>query len=176
MSENSAGDLLIVDDERVLADTLSIILNRCGIPTRTAYDGDLAIKAIEEREPKVVLMNVGMPHSGVEAALQIRATHPNIRVVMHTGSEGNLRWAAEEGLTDLIIKPIHPQDLMPILEEYGFRIKRTAAPAAPKEAVNTRDPQQQPSSTKPPASSQGHTEVTAKTALCTRILKWLGRR
>ena len=44
MPEKNQPVVLIVDDERVIADTLSIILSRSGFSTMTAYDGESALE------------------------------------------------------------------------------------------------------------------------------------
>jgi PleD family two-component response regulator len=63
---------MIVDDEPVIAHTLTHILNVRGFPCIAAYDGEEAIEKARQLRPKFILMGVVMPRMYcVEAALKI---------------------------------------------------------------------------------------------------------
>lgn len=65
--------VLVVDDNRDAAETLSLLLRHSGHEVRTSDDGSSAISAGEEFQPQVVLMDLGMPGiNGYEAAETIR--------------------------------------------------------------------------------------------------------
>ncbi len=64
--------ILIVDDEKVIADTLSIILSRAGFTTMTAYNGETALQIATATSPALVISDVVMPGlSGVELAIKL---------------------------------------------------------------------------------------------------------
>jgi two-component system, NarL family, nitrate/nitrite response regulator NarL len=46
-----------------------------------------ALKLAQERAPDVMLVDIGIPGSGIEAAAKLASAHPNIRVIMLTASE-----------------------------------------------------------------------------------------
>ena len=59
--------VLIVDDEKVIADTLSIILTHAGFITMTAYDGETALRIANAITPALLISDVVMPGiTGVE--------------------------------------------------------------------------------------------------------------
>ena len=53
--------ILIVDDEPLVADTLSAILSREGFTTMTAYDGITALELASEVTPHLLISDVAMP-------------------------------------------------------------------------------------------------------------------
>src|ERR1700733_13668103 len=77
LTEKPRPVVLIVDDERVIADTLSAILSRSGFSTMTAYDGPGALKLARERKPDLLISDVMMPGmTGIELAITIKQTIP----------------------------------------------------------------------------------------------------
>ncbi len=65
--------ILIVDDNRDGADSLSTMLRIMGNDTRTAYDGEEAVAAAGEFRPDVILLDIGLPKlNGYEACRRIR--------------------------------------------------------------------------------------------------------
>jgi len=68
------GDILIVDDDVDLSDSLRIILEHHGFQVRTAGSGDEALAAIESKVPDLVVLDVMMAseNEGFELAHTIR--------------------------------------------------------------------------------------------------------
>src|ERR1700760_4909339 len=78
--------VLVVDDERIIADTLSIILSRSGFSTMTAYEGDTALKLAMANPPQLLISDVMMPGiTGVELAIALTAAIPNCKVLLFSG-------------------------------------------------------------------------------------------
>ncbi|MGC2210457.1 MAG: response regulator [Candidatus Korobacteraceae bacterium] len=113
----SAARILIVDDERMIADTLSAIFRGAGYETYTAYNGQLGLDAARTLSPELVLSDVMMPEmDGVQMAMQIRRSQPKVRVLLLSGQSETsdlLRAARENGFDfELLQKPIHPEEIM----------------------------------------------------------------
>ncbi len=118
----SAARILIVDDERMIADTLSAIFRGAGYETYTAYNGRLGLDAARTLRPELVLSDVAMPEmDGVQMAMQIRRSQPKVRVLLLSGQSETsdlLRSARENGFDfELLQKPIHPEEIMRTVAE-----------------------------------------------------------
>lgn len=112
--------VLVVDDERVIADSIAAILNRSGFDAIARYHGDDAIEYIRGECPDIVLSDVMMPETnGVELAHAVRSACPRTRIVLISGNAATpnlLEHAFTGGPTfELLSKPIHPLQLLEIL-------------------------------------------------------------
>ncbi len=108
--------ILIADDHHLFRDGLARILNDLPQITVVASveNGDEAIRRAEELKPEVILMDVNMPHTGgVEAARQIHARQPEIKIVMLTISEReeDLFEAIRAGARGYLLKSATSQEL-----------------------------------------------------------------
>jgi CheY-like chemotaxis protein len=114
--------ILVVDDERIIADTMSEILEGAGFQTATAYDGWNALQVAGVLQPDYLLSDVLMPRmNGVDLAIAIRKMYPATRILLFSGQAGIteiLRAAQNQGFQfELIAKPIHPLSLVARLKE-----------------------------------------------------------
>jgi CheY-like chemotaxis protein len=114
--------ILVVDDEKVIADTIVQILNRNGFIAEPAYGGEEAIEKARRYCPELVLSDVLMPQiDGVEAAIAIREHCPETRIILFSGQSATveiLARARDRGHTfELLPKPIHPTQLIKHLRE-----------------------------------------------------------
>ena len=120
--QSPAPRILVVDDEKVIADTIVQILNKNGFIAEAAYSGEEAIEKATRRCPELVLSDVLMPQiDGVEAAIAIREGCPDTRIILFSGQSATveiLARARERGHTfELLPKPIHPTQLIKHLRE-----------------------------------------------------------
>jgi CheY-like chemotaxis protein len=115
--QSPAPRILVVDDEKVIADTIVQILNQNGFIAEAAYGGQEAIDKARRDCPELVLSDVLMPKvDGVEAAIAIRELCPDTRIILFSGQAATveiLARARERGHTfELLPKPIHPTQLI----------------------------------------------------------------
>lgn len=109
--------VLVVDDERVIADTLSIILNQNGFDASPVYTGTAAVDRAKETKPELVISDVIMPDmNGIEAAIRIRQFLPGCKILLFSGQAATadlLEKARAQGHEfEILAKPVHPQDLL----------------------------------------------------------------
>lgn len=109
--------VLVVDDERVIADTLAIILNQNGFDASAVYTGTAAVNRARASRPDLVISDVIMPDmNGIEAAIQIREILPSCKILLFSGQAATadlLEKAREQGHEfEILAKPVHPQDLL----------------------------------------------------------------
>jgi CheY-like chemotaxis protein len=121
-SEPIRFKVLVVDDEKIIADTISEILKRAGFHVVTAYDGWEALQSAGRFRPDYLLSDVLMPQmNGVELAIAIQKMHPAAKILLFSGQAGIseiLLSGQRQGLKyELIAKPIHPLKLIEILKD-----------------------------------------------------------
>jgi len=109
--------VLIADDERVIADTLAMILNQSGFQARVAYTGEQAVELATEFAPEMLISDVIMGGlNGIDAAIRIREILPAIKILLFSGQAATadlLEKARTQGYEfEILAKPVHPQDLL----------------------------------------------------------------
>ena len=87
--QRSLPKVLVVDDERRIADTLTEILEMAGFQVVTAYDGWEAVEVAIRFRPDYLLSDVLMPRmNGVELAIAIRKIYPAATILLFSGQAG----------------------------------------------------------------------------------------
>jgi DNA-binding NtrC family response regulator len=114
--------VLVVDDEQIIADTLSIILSKSGFTTMTAYNGESALKLAHAIQPDLLISDVVMPGmTGVELAIVVSKTIPGCKVLLFSGQAATvdlLQKARHHGHDfTTLTKPIHPTDMLRRISE-----------------------------------------------------------
>jgi PAS domain S-box-containing protein len=114
--------ILVADDNRDSALTMSELLRILGAEVRTAHDGVEAVEAAEEFLPDAVLMDVGMPRlDGREATRRIRQAPWGRDMVIIAltgwGQESDRALTREAGCDGHLVKPVSLPDLEKILAE-----------------------------------------------------------
>lgn len=109
--------VLVVDDERVIADTLAMILNQSGFEARAVYSGEGALELASTFGPDMLISDVIMADlNGIDAAIRIRELRPQIKILLFSGQAATadlLEKARAQGYEfDILAKPVHPQDLL----------------------------------------------------------------
>jgi PAS domain S-box-containing protein len=113
--------ILVVDDNRDAANSLTTLLRMKGHDVRTAYDGLEAIDATFTHKPDVVLLDVGLPRlNGFDVARRIREGEHARNVVLIAltgwGHEEDRRRSKEAGFDHHMVKPADPVALDRVLE------------------------------------------------------------
>ncbi len=115
--------ILVVDDERLITDTICAILNENGFSAVGAYGGPEALTLASEMRPEIVLTDVMMPvMSGVDLGIKLRSLYPETKVVLLSGqaaTSGMIQRAEADGHRFVLIpKPIHPSELIARLKSF----------------------------------------------------------
>jgi len=114
--------VLVVDDERVIADTLSIILSQSGFSTMTAYNGESALELARTNPPDLLISDVVMPGmTGIDLAITVTQTIPGCKVLLFSGQAATvdlLEKARNAGHNfTTLTKPVHPTDMLRRISE-----------------------------------------------------------
>jgi DNA-binding NtrC family response regulator len=109
--------VLVVDDETVVADTLTEILKRSGYAAVSEYDAESALETALVMPPEMVITDVVLPGmNGIELAVTLRRMFPDCRVILSSGHAHVKRqlapaeYAGEEFV--FLAKPVHPKVLL----------------------------------------------------------------
>jgi CheY-like chemotaxis protein len=122
MPTRHATDLLrpfivVVDDEKRIADTLALILDSKGYSAEAAHDGESALEICRRRTPDLVLSDVVMPGmNGIELAIAVSQQFRDCHILLFSGQADTaaiLEDAKRQGYDfELIAKPLHPEELV----------------------------------------------------------------
>jgi CheY-like chemotaxis protein len=109
--------VLVADDERVIADTLAMILNQSGFNARAVYSGEKAVEQALIFKPEMIVSDVIMAElNGIDTVIQIRKLFPKIKILLFSGQAATanlLEKARAQGYEfEILAKPVHPQDLL----------------------------------------------------------------
>ena len=112
-----ASRILIVDDEPNIVLSLEYLMKREGFEVAVAADGEGALRAMAERRPDLVILDIMMPRlNGFEVCQRIRAEPAwrGVRVLMLTakGRETELKKGLEVGADAYVTKPFSTKDLV----------------------------------------------------------------
>jgi two-component system, OmpR family, response regulator CpxR len=107
--------VLLVDDEEQFVEILAQRLEARGLVVSTAFNGDDAVKRIQEQPVDVVVLDVLMPgKSGTDTLREIKQLRPITEVIMLTG-HATVETAIEGmrvGAYDYLLKPTETEDLV----------------------------------------------------------------
>src|SRR5258706_3699275 len=112
--------LLILDEDRIILQSLSQFLSREGYEVRTADDAGDAVGILEGSQIEVLLADINMPGlKPAEFLRSIRRRHPHIVVIVIT-SYGSIEGAVEAiklGAIDYLTKPIIDDEIRVVCEK-----------------------------------------------------------
>ncbi|OCS84417.1 response regulator YycF [Caryophanon latum] len=106
--------ILVVDDEKPIADILQFNLIKEGYDVVCAYDGDEALEKVEESQPDLMLLDIMLPkRDGMEVCREVRKKY-DFPIIMLTakGSEIDKVLGLEMGADDYVTKPFSTRELI----------------------------------------------------------------
>lgn len=118
--------ILIIDDEEVVLDSCTLILEGTGYPIATATNGTQGLELVQEFQPDLVFVDLKMPGiSGFEVLERIRAIDLNIVTIVITGfaTVSSAVDAMKQGAYDFLPKPFTPDEFRLIVQR-GFEKRR----------------------------------------------------
>ena len=127
----SQSDILLIDDDRDLVNTVRIVLESKNYRVRTAHNGKEGYNKVEERKPDIIILDVMMATDteGFDFAYKLRnnPTYQNIPIVMVTGFPQKMVEMGPEKfqhifgeswpVSTFIEKPVDPEQLLSVIED-----------------------------------------------------------
>ena len=132
-AEIIAGRILIVDDERDIAESCAFFVERAGLHATVASSGDAALDLLDRGRFDLVITDLRMPRmSGLGLLDAIKSRDPDIEVLLITGYPDieTAVAAIKRGAFDYVTKPFGERELMSRVEKALQRRKQRAGGAA----------------------------------------------
>jgi two-component system, OmpR family, response regulator VicR len=130
--------ILVVDDERPIADILQFNLKKEGYDVQCAYDGDQAVEMVENMQPDLVLLDIMLPgRDGMEVCREVRKKY-EMPIIMLTAKDSEIDkvLGLELGADDYVTKPFSTREL---IARVKANLRRHQAAPAPEEEVDTNE-------------------------------------
>lgn len=131
MSEDISGLVLIVEDEKAIADIQRMYLQKAGFGVHVEVDGVGAMKAARELQPACIVLDVGIPApDGIEVVKYLRQEGNWTPVLMCTARDDEVDrvLGLEMGADDYITKPFSPRELVARVKAAIRRHNKSAEP------------------------------------------------
>lgn len=128
--------ILVVDDDRVLAEIMAFTLQRAGFDVIQAFDGATARRRWRQDEPDLIILDVNLPDdNGFDICREIRQ-ESDVPIILLTvrGEEDDIVRGLEIGADDYITKPYSPRQLVARTQA----VLRRFAASSKSEPVPTR--------------------------------------
>jgi CheY-like chemotaxis protein len=115
---SAKSKVLVADDERVIADTLTIILNQSGFEATAVYSGEQVVEIANTFQPDILVADVVMTGmNGIEAAILLLDILPSCKILLLSGQAiaADLLDEARENKGyefEIFAKPLHPNQLI----------------------------------------------------------------
>jgi CheY-like chemotaxis protein len=121
-----AGDILVVDDEADIVNLVVELLQDEGYEVRSAFNGEMALAAIAQQQPAMILMDMYMPQMTGMMLLEHMRTNgiADIPVVLMTASPRAAEPLLNMDMVDYLAKPF---DIDQLLESVARNLNRTSA-------------------------------------------------
>jgi DNA-binding response OmpR family regulator len=123
--------VLIVDDDRILADVVAFALRRDGFQVIQAYDGPSALERWASERPELIILDVNLPKLDGFAVCQRIRMESDIPIILLTvrSEDGDVVHGLELGADDYISKPFSPRQLVARAHAVLRRARQPSAPS-----------------------------------------------
>lgn len=133
--------ILVVDDEKPIADILQFNLKKEGFDVYCAYDGNEAIEMVDEIQPDLILLDIMLPlQDGMEVCREVRKKY-EMPIIMLTAKDSEIDkvLGLELGADDYVTKPFSTRELIARVKANLRRHQKLAAQASAEEDNNEID-------------------------------------
>ncbi|WMJ77717.1 MULTISPECIES: response regulator [unclassified Sedimentibacter] len=119
------SNILVVDDERPIAEIIKYNLQKEGFTVQTAYDGEEAIKMVRKINPELIILDIMLPKkNGFEVLREIRMEYMMPVIMLTAKEEENDKITGLElGADDYITKPFSNKELIARVRANLRRVK-----------------------------------------------------
>lgn len=111
--------ILIIDDEELLRESISLLLQKAGYHTATASSGEKGLEYLKESRADLVLLDLRLENeNGLDFIQPIRALSPTLPILILTANASidSAIESVRKGARDYILKPVNPTELLERVE------------------------------------------------------------
>jgi len=113
--------LLVVDDNKDAAESMSMLLEMWGHDVAYAYDGPTALETAEQWQPEAVFLDIGLPGmDGYEVAERLRelphAKDAVLIAITGYGQDDDRLRSRQAGIDHHLVKPVAPDALRSLID------------------------------------------------------------
>jgi DNA-binding response OmpR family regulator len=137
--ESGRGLVLVVEDDRAIAELVTLYLRRDGYGVRVEHDGHAAMAALRRCRPVAVVLDIGLPGmDGIEVCRAMRAAEDWTPVLFVTARDDEVDrvLGLELGADDYVTKPFSPRELVARVRTV---LRRASGPPATSEVLRLGD-------------------------------------
>lgn len=133
--------ILVVDDEKPIADILKFTLEKENYHVVCAYDGDEAIEKAQLEKPDLILLDIMLPKKDGNEVCQIIRQHYRMPIIMLTArdSEVDKVLGLELGADDYVTKPYSSRELLARVKANLRRRKQDRSEDEPSRQVQIHE-------------------------------------
>jgi DNA-binding response OmpR family regulator len=122
MLQQQTPYVVVVDDERVIAETLSTILNSSGFTAKYFINPLEALESARTEPPELLISDIMMPQlSGIDLAMRLRAQCPSCNILLFSGQTDTADLLTPPRARGhdfpVLLKPVHPSILLRTIRE-----------------------------------------------------------
>ena len=132
--------ILVIDDEKPIADILEFNLKKEGFDVYCAYDGNDATEQVEEIQPDLILLDIMLPgRDGMEVCREVRKKY-DIPIIMLTAKDSEIDkvLGLELGADDYVTKPFSTRELLARVKA-NLRRQQSVASQSSEEEDDTKE-------------------------------------
>jgi len=122
--------IVVVEDDPNIADLLDLYLRREGYRPYLCPDGESALKAVADRDPRMVVLDIGLPGEldGLEVCRRLRSNGSTVGILFLTARDSEIDrvLGLELGADDYVTKPFSPREVVARVKAF---LRRLDAPA-----------------------------------------------
>lgn len=129
------AEILVCDDDKDIVEAIDIYLTQEGHHILKAYDGEQALKILQDKPVDLLIIDVMMPKlDGIRATLKIREKHVFPIIILSAKSEdADKILGLNVGADDYVTKPFNPLELVARVKSQLRRYTQLGAVAVKRE-------------------------------------------